>query len=55
MALSRKTLADLILIAGMLLASVGVGLVYLPAGLIVGGVCLAVFALLFFDVDKRPH
>lgn len=54
MALSRRTLADLIIVAGVLLASAGAGLVYLPAGLIVAGVCFAVFGLLAIDVDKRP-
>ena len=32
-------LTDLLALAGMILIPVGAGLVYFPAGLIVGGVC----------------
>ena len=32
-------LSDLLALAGMIIVPVGAGMVYLPAGLIVGGVC----------------
>lgn len=41
-------MSDLILILGALLVSVGAGLVFMPAGLIVGGL-LAIAGVIFYE------
>lgn len=47
----RRLLCDLIVAAGGGLAAVGAGLVFLPAGLIVGGVACVLFGLTMIGVD----
>lgn len=42
-----------LLIVGALLAVAGVALIYIPAALIVGGVSLSVFALLWNFEERR--
>ena len=42
----RNLVVDVLLVAAMVLVAVGAGLIYMPAGLIVGGVLLGALAVL---------
>lgn len=42
----RNLVVDLLLVVAMVLVAVGAGLIYMPAGLIVGGVLLGALAVL---------
>lgn len=53
MAMTRKKVAALTTGAGGAVVSVGVALIYLPAGVIVTGLALAAAGLFLIDVDKR--
>lgn len=47
----RARIAEVLTLIGGALAAVGVGFVYWPAGLIVGGVALCVFGLFGMDIE----
>lgn len=46
-------IADVVGLAGMVLMSVGAGMIYRPAGFIVGGIQLVALALFGFTPQKR--
>lgn len=50
--LSPKAWSLLLVLVGAVLVSVGVGLAYLPAGVIVGGVALVAIGLFLIDVGR---
>lgn len=52
MGMTPKRMADLCILTGLALATVGVALVFPPAALIAGGIGLAAFGLLGIEVDK---
>lgn len=52
MALTPKTKSDIVIGAGGLLLMVGVGLVYLPAALIIAGALVLAYGLLAIKVDR---
>jgi hypothetical protein len=51
MALNRRIIAWLIVLAGVLVVAAGAWLIYRPAGLIVAGAGVAAIGLLAVDVD----
>jgi amino acid permease len=48
----KKNLRDIVGIAGMALVSVGAGMIYFPAGVVIAGLLLVVVALFGFTPDK---
>lgn len=50
--LSPRAWSLLLVLAGAVLVSVGVGLAYLPAGVVVGGVALVAIGLFLIDVGR---
>lgn len=48
---TRQGIAHLMVLLGAALVAAGAALVYVPAGLVVGGIVLAAWALLIFDVE----
>jgi hypothetical protein len=49
---SRKALAHALVLAGAAIVAIGTALIYLPAGIVLGGMELSAWALLLFDVDQ---
>jgi hypothetical protein len=52
MALTPKTRAWLIVLAGLLITAAGAGMIYPPAGVILAGAAVAAVGLLALDVDR---
>lgn len=46
----RRRISDLIVAAGCALAAIGAGLIYLPAGLIAGGILAVAYGLVILEV-----
>lgn len=50
--MTRKRLATLLVIVGGLLAALGLGLIYLPAALIVSGAGLVGYGLVGVEIER---
>lgn len=50
---TRRAIAHLFVFAGGAVCSAGAALVYMPAGVMLAGVSLVVWALLIFDVEPK--
>ena len=55
LAVGRSSVAPAAFVAGLAAASVGVGMVYLPAGLIFGGLTAAFFAAVYRVGELRER
>ena len=53
MAISRKLISDCISVCGAIAIAVGTGLIFLPAGLIVGGALALAGGLFVFPVGEE--
>ena len=51
--LTKQAVAHFLVLCGAAGAAVGTALIYVPAGMILGGVLVAAWALLVFDVDAN--
>lgn len=53
--ITRRAIAAVVAVAGCAVTAIGIGLIYLPAALIAGGIAIAAFGFLAIDVEAESR